>query len=305
MRFRLRIPTGFWFAAAAIAPLLGCTPRYAPYPAETPSVAAMRAQPADRVLDCRNPQDAPLCAELDRSAGPPKGQAAHLVQGSAASIKSQSAAACGSHDEESLDNCYVRSLNGFVGHPQDLMRIDVRDAVAYCALAGMSNDAQFCATLNAQHHEMFNQLAQERFDASARTKQALQRERERARADWESRSHWATTKGSGPLISGAIVCPDFQTVQYVFRALTAHWSDASQDQITEGQSRLLRQPRPEPNLELYDCVLIPPGTRVQVEARSIVPIVSAEVNGKTVKGVTMAPMLKLDEEPPAIPRSGP
>jgi hypothetical protein len=75
MRLPLRIPTGFWFATAAIAPLLGCTPRYAPYPAalptETPSVAAMGAQPADRVLDCRNPQDAPLCAELGRSAAPP------------------------------------------------------------------------------------------------------------------------------------------------------------------------------------------------------------------------------------------
>jgi hypothetical protein len=263
---------------------LGCA--IPPFP-NSPALPVAAPQYPERALDCRTPQDAPLCAELDprgRSAGPPKGQAAPLAQGSAASIKTQSAAACGSHDEESLDNCYVEELKRFRGRPQDLMQIDVRDAVAYCDLAGMSNDAQFCATLNAQHHEMFNQLAQERFDASARTKRALQRERGRARADWESRPHWATTKGAA-VVNGAIVCPDFQTVQYVFRALTAHWSDALQDQITRGQSQLLRQSRPEPNLELYACALIPPGTRVRVEARSVVPVVSADVNGKTIKAL--------------------
>jgi hypothetical protein len=69
----------------AVSPLVGCAQRpTTPYPVaalpvEPPYAGATVAPSADRALDCRNPQDAPLCAELDtkgRSGRSPYGQPA-------------------------------------------------------------------------------------------------------------------------------------------------------------------------------------------------------------------------------------
>ncbi len=122
-------------------------------------------------------------------------------------------------------------------------------------------------------------------------------EHKRKQAEWVKHRHWATATGMS-VVNGALVCPDFQTFQSVFDELVSSWEDAAADRMTRGQSRLMRQPMPEPNLEVYGCALVPSGTRVLVEAGNVVPIITAEVNGKSIKGVTHSGMIKFDEKAP-------
>jgi hypothetical protein len=91
----------------------------------------------------------------------------------------------------------------------------------------------------------------------------------------------------------AIVCPNSDTVSLMFDLYVAHWTDARQDALTNGQSRLLHgQPTPEPDLKLYGCALLPPGTPMMLERGNIVPVVTATLpNGTTIRGVTLAAMI--------------
>jgi hypothetical protein len=121
--------------------------------------------------------------------------------------------------------------------------------------------------------------------------------RERARAEWRRRHHWAKTKTMG-VVEGAIVCSDLRTVQYMFDAVVQHRMDAFQDVVTRGQSRLMRRSYPSPDFEAHGCSFLPSGTRMLVDAGNVVPIVTAEANGQSIKGVTMWGMFTYEENAP-------
>jgi hypothetical protein len=122
------------------------------------------------------------------------------------------------------------------------------------------------------------------------------------RENWLQRTHWATATGLGnPFFNdGAMVCPDVPTVQFMIQAITHYRGDLFKQQLLGRDSQYLYQPSPEPNLALYGCTIVPSGTRVFVERFVIqfVPLVSTEVNGVTIKGVTLSNMLKFDEKMP-------
>ncbi|MGC9953638.1 MAG: tetratricopeptide repeat protein [Rhizomicrobium sp.] len=103
----------------------------------------------------------------------------------------------------------------------------------------------------------------------------------------------AVTARGVSVVPGAIVCPDHDTVRLIFDMYVAHWTDAQQDAMTNGQSRLLRgKPSPAPDLKLYGCALLPSGTHMMLERGNIVPIVTAKLpDGTTIRGVTLEAMI--------------
>lgn len=116
-----------------------------------------------------------------------------------------------------------------------------------------------------------------------------QREAEEARKP----RYVAVTARGVSVVPGAIVCPSHDAVSLMFDQYAAHWEDAMQDTVTNGQSRLIRgQPTPAPNLKAYGCALLPPGTPMILDTRNVVPVVTAKLpNGTTIKGVTLPAMI--------------
>lgn len=100
-------------------------------------------------------------------------------------------------------------------------------------------------------------------------------------------------RGSG-VVPGAIVCPNFELVNMMFRDYSDYWQQAQQDILTHGQYRLLHGEPIKPNFEIFDCALLAPGTSMTVEAGSnVVPVVTATLpDGSTIKGVTMPTMVE-------------
>jgi hypothetical protein len=103
----------------------------------------------------------------------------------------------------------------------------------------------------------------------------------------------AVTARGVSVVPGAIVCPSHDAVSLMFDLYVSHWEDAAQDAMTNHQSRLVRgQPTPVPNLKAHGCALLPPGTPMTLDSRSVVPVVTAKLpNGTTVKGVTLPAMI--------------
>lgn len=204
-------------------------------------------------------------------------------------LRSQAAKSC--HDaktENDIDDCYVRALKYYRGHPQDLLQLDLRDALTYCDLAGESNDAAFCTDLFRKHSGLHGQLIRERIEAGTR--------RAKMRAEVEARkpkTEPVIAKGVS-VIPGAIVCPDYRTVSVMISWYNAHWADTLEDTITRGQSRLMRGAATRsPDFARFGCALIAPGTPMTVERGSMVPVVEGKLpNGKPFRGVTDPSMLQ-------------
>lgn len=95
------------------------------------------------------------------------------------------------------------------------------------------------------------------------------------------------------VVPGAIVCPDHQTVSFMFRWYGRYWEDAQQDALTHGQSRLQREPTAKPDFERYKCALIAPDTPMMLEVGNVVPVVTAKLpEGRSIRGVTLTGMFK-------------
>jgi hypothetical protein len=202
-------------------------------------------------------------------------------------LKKQAAASCQYSSEQDIENCYVESLKSYRGHPRDLMKGDVRDAVAYCSYDGESNDSQFCADLQNRFSALFDIEERERIESNAR-------ERQRREAEEAKKPKFVAVTARGvSVVPGAIVCPNHDTVSLMFDLYVAHWTDTQQDALTNGQSRLLRgRPTPAPDLKLYGCALLPPGTPMMLERGNIVPVVTATLpDGTMIRGVTLAAMI--------------
>ena len=94
------------------------------------------------------------------------------------------------------------------------------------------------------------------------------------------------------VVPGAIVCPDFRTVQFMFDWYTTHWEDEQRNVLTNGQSRLIEGETSPPNFKLYGCALIPPGTSLILQKGNVVPVVTTKLpNGKVISGVTLPSMI--------------
>jgi len=118
--------------------------------------------------------------------------------------------------------------------------------------------------------------------------------RAQSKAEEAKKPRYVTVTARGvSIVPGAIVCASYDVVSRVFHLYTAHWEDATQDAMTNGQSSLIRgKGAPAPDLKSYGCALVPPGTHMTLDSKSIVPVVTAKLpNGTTIKGVTLPEMI--------------
>lgn len=108
----------------------------------------------------------------------------------------------------------------------------------------------------------------------------------------------AVTAQGVSIVPGAIVCPSHAAVSIIFDRYISHWEGATQDALTNGQSRLIRgTSAPAPNLKSLGCALIPPGTPMTLNTRNVVPIVTAKLpNGTTIRGVTLPAMFRENQK---------
>jgi TPR repeat protein len=202
-------------------------------------------------------------------------------------LKKKAAASCWSSNELEINSCYTEALKGYRGHPSDLLSVDARDAVAYCGSAVVSNDSQFCSDLSNRYAALFREEFQYETQAAARDRQRQQLEQAKL-------PKFVTVKAVKlPVVPGAVVCADHDTVALMYDLYSAHWSDTMQDKITNGQSQLIRgKATPAPDLEAHGCSLFPAGTPMTLERGNIVPVVSVKLpNGRVVRGVTLQAMI--------------
>ncbi len=93
-------------------------------------------------------------------------------------------------------------------------------------------------------------------------------------------------------VPGAVVCPDYKTVTDTVDLYAKSSQEQAQDQITHGQSRLVRGPAtPTPDPQKHGCILLKPNTSVLLEDGNVVPVVSAKLGQVWTKGVTLSQML--------------
>jgi hypothetical protein len=52
---------------------------------------------------------------------------------------------CPRQDPQSLQDCYIKLLRTFQGHPRERARMDPRDASVFCKRAAGEHDSGFCA----------------------------------------------------------------------------------------------------------------------------------------------------------------
>jgi hypothetical protein len=109
----------------------------------------------------------------------------------------------------------------------------------------------------------------------------------------QPRTEAGLAQGVG-IVPGAIVCADLRTVDFMYSLYKSHWSDAMQDAVTNGQSKLIRgESTAVPDPKRYGCTLLPPGTHLTVEIGNMVPVVTARLaDGKVVRGVTYPQMIQ-------------
>ena len=99
-------------------------------------------------------------------------------------LKAQAAASCRTSSSWSVEDCYFQSLKGYRGHPRDLLQIDVRDAVAYCAHVGESDDFDFCNEMHEGYQALFDEITNRAIEA-ARSKQQQREAEQSARPQTE------------------------------------------------------------------------------------------------------------------------
>jgi TonB family protein len=101
------------------------------------------------------------------------------------------------------------------------------------------------------------------------------------------------------VVPGAIVCQDLASVHLVWKLYVDHWTDAMQDQLTNGGSRVLRGPSsPKPDPKVYGCSLLAAETPVEFEHTlpGIVRVISKLADGRFIRGVTQENMVRAISE---------
>ena len=96
------------------------------------------------------------------------------------------------------------------------------------------------------------------------------------------------------VVPGAVVCQDLATVRLVSSLYADYWTDAMQDAMTHGASRLIRGPSVSaPDLPHYWCSLLKAGTPVHVERimPGILRISAKSTDGRFVRGITQEDMI--------------
>ena len=108
------------------------------------------------------------------------------------------------------------------------------------------------------------------------------------------RSYQPSAKGIGP-VDGAIVCPSYQEAAWLYRMISeARMTRMYVPQDAQRQAILIDgyDRSQEPNPADYRCEIVPSGTRMNVEWKGGIPIVSGTLpDGRPFAGVTLYDMV--------------
>jgi hypothetical protein len=105
------------------------------------------------------------------------------------------------------------------------------------------------------------------------------------------KSVFAKAHPANMVVNGAIICSDLATVDAMTRQMTDAVTDGWVSAATEGKIDRVRPPAHTPDLAAYGCAFVPAGTVMKVLDRNPVPVVQADVDGVTIKGVTSPVMV--------------
>jgi hypothetical protein len=131
---------------------------------------------------------------------------------------------------------------------------------------------------------------------------SAERAREQADAQaeqtWRQKPQGATIKPMS-LFTEAPVCTTYDDVRLMLNIMQDYLSAQLAYKLGGPQFVLLHGPAPsKPAPEVFNCSLLPAGTRVSVNMGNVVPVVAAKFKGRLVMGVTITPFLQFDNVPP-------
>ena len=112
-----------------------------------------------------------------------------------------------------------------------------------------------------------------------------------------------------------LVCPTVERLQWLTNYQNAFWERSQQYRMLGAGNNLIEPPGPAPEPEEYGCTLIPKGAPITVELTpAMLPLVTAQIGGQTIRGVTAATMYRLKSDaapemaqpaPPQAPTAAP
>ncbi len=118
---------------------------------------------------------------------------------------------------------------------------------------------------------------------------------ERSRAEYDSLPKVVAVKAkmAGTVVPGALVCPDLPTTELMWDWFNQSYIDRAQAAAAGGDAALLYgSPTRDPPLQRYGCVLVAPGSVMQLERGHQVPVVTVTLpNEHSVRGVTFPSMI--------------
>lgn len=103
-----------------------------------------------------------------------------------------------------------------------------------------------------------------------------------------------TAKIGHPLVPGAIVCRDYDTVTLMIERYKASWEDNFRASVIgpENEKLMHGAPRTPPALARFDCILLPPGTPMKWDGNWMPAIVTIKLTDGTIRsGVTDPSMI--------------
>jgi hypothetical protein len=112
-----------------------------------------------------------------------------------------------------------------------------------------------------------------------------------------------------------LVCHTVERLQWLTNYQNAFWERSQQYRMLGAGNNLIEPPGPAPEPEEYGCTLIPKGAPIAVELTpAMLPLVTAQIGGQTIRGVTAATMYRLKSDaapemaqpaPPQAPTAAP
>jgi hypothetical protein len=174
--------------------------------------------------------------------------------------------------------------------PPDVAQLLAKEDMLNDRCRGGSGDDPATAQACAGRDEVFDQITAKGWCYGEANQPEYQKKWHKCAANLK-KTRPVVARAVGPT-PGAILCADYQTVSVLLHLYSLHWEQSAQDTYSNGQSQLVRgKAMPAPDPAEFGCILVEPGTTMQLETGNTVPIVDVQLpSGKTARGVTLPTM---------------
>jgi hypothetical protein len=80
-------------------------------------------------------------------------------------LEDRASSLCQKRDRQSLQDCYIKLLKTFKGHPRELVHMAPQDAAAFCDLVAGENDSRFCGRFGGPANKSWSTRLEATFTA--------------------------------------------------------------------------------------------------------------------------------------------